>query len=72
MIESRLQRNAKLGTEEGRSKLCDQLFHGVGVIAKALAEGAIAALLWRGPVGQLMQQGRVVGLLRGAGGGSDK
>ena len=50
MIESGLECNSKLGTKEGGPKLRDQLFHGIGVIAEALAELAIAATLATRPM----------------------
>jgi hypothetical protein len=54
--------DAEIGTQECGSEFGDKFFHRIGVIAEALAELAIAAVLAARPVGQLMQQRGIVGL----------
>ena len=66
VIGARRIGDAKIGAEERSAKFGDKLFHGVGFIAEALAELAIAAGLGARPVNELVKLGRVVGLGRRA------
>ena len=47
-------RNAQFGAKERGADFRDQLFGGIGSIAKALAKLAIEAMLRTSPVGELM------------------
>ena len=56
VVGARLCRDPEIGAEEGSPDLRDKLFHGVGVIAEALAELACHAGFRARPVGQLVQE----------------
>ena len=64
--------DAEIGAQESRPEFGDKFLHGVGLIAETLPELPVAAALDAGPVGQLVQLGRSVGLGGGAGRGADK
>ncbi len=72
MIRAWRGRDSEISAEKSGSQLCDQLLHRIGLIAEAITEGAVATVRRGCPVGQFMQQGGVVGLLRRAGAGSDE
>ena len=72
VIRARRVADAEIGAEESGSEFRDKLLDRVGLIAEALAELAIAAALNAGEMGQLVQEGRVIGLGGGAGGGADE
>lgn len=46
MVGARFKRNGKVPTEECRSDLGNQFFAHIGVVAKAFAEIAVAAMRW--------------------------
>ncbi len=57
MVGARLIGDPEVGAEEGGTEFRDELFHGVGGIAKAFAQLAVAALLGAGPMRQLVKEG---------------
>jgi hypothetical protein len=50
VVGSQVIRDLKIGAEERCAELGDQLFHGIGIIAKALAELPVEAVLGAGPM----------------------
>jgi len=72
MIGARRGADAEIGAKERCSEFPDKLLDRVRVIAEALTELAIAAVLVAGKMRQLVKQGRIVGFGRRAGGGADK
>jgi len=71
VIGARRGRDAEVGAKESGAEV-DKLFNATDVIAEAFAKLAIATRLRAREVRQLMEQGRVVGLGRRAGGGADE
>ncbi len=49
-----------MGAQERRAHFRDQLFRRIGVVAEALSQLAVASARLGGPVGELVQRGRVV------------
>lgn len=66
MIGAGLACDANFGAEEGRAEFGDQFLHGIGAWTKAFAEFPIAAALMARPVGQLVEERRIIGLGRRA------
>ena len=64
VIGARRIGDAKIGAQERCAEFRDELFHGVGLIAEAFAELAIAAALMARVMGQLMQERGIVSLSR--------
>lgn len=62
VIGTGLQRDPKVGTKERSTQLGHELFDGICVITEAFSKPTIAAFGAAGPMGQLMQERRVVAL----------
>ena len=65
VVLSRLVCDTELGAEKGAAQFGDQFFGGIGLIAEAFAELAITTLLIARPMGQFMEQDRVIVFRRG-------
>jgi hypothetical protein len=72
VIRTRRVGDPQIGAQESGTELGNQFLHGVGAIAEALAELAIAAGFSARPVNELMQLGRGVSFGWGAGRRADK
>src|SRR5690606_25148708 len=70
MVGARFQRYAKLVTKEGCAKFGNEFFAGVFVLLEGAGSEAVATALVAAPMGQLVQEGAVVGFGSRAGGGT--
>ena len=72
MIGARRIADAEIGAQKRRAEFSYKLLHGVGLIAETLAELAIATMLSRCEVDQLMTERGIIAFRRRARRGADK